>query len=133
MKYNNKIENWVVKNIKSDNWGGWIYKPQDGEQIPWPSPPTDDEMIEDIVSRVEDEGFFRDMVSWLRSEAPRKLRKTVQELHAPLHIGPVDYERLCEMVYKLEFRASEVLERRMMLGTNNKWVRKYLEDFPARS
>lgn len=131
MKNNNKIENWVVNNTNK-NWGKWVYEDKDSnERVPWPSPPTDEEMIEDVLSRVEDKGFFTDMMAWLRSDAPRKLRTTVQELHAPLHIGPVAYDRLCEVVYQLGFRASEVLERRMILGPTNKWVKKYFGDFPG--
>lgn len=133
MKYDNKIENWVVKNTNKDS-GRWTYTAMGSDEVkPWPKPPTDEEMIKDIVSRVEDEGFFRDMVSWLRDDAPRKLRKTLQELQAPMHVGPVAYDRLCEAIYQLGFRASGVLERRMILGPNNKWVEKYFEDFPARS
>lgn len=42
----------------------------------------------------------------------------------------MSYERLCETVHSMGFRASDVLERRMILGPSNKWVRKYFEDFP---
>lgn len=132
MNYNNKIDKWVTNNTDK-NWGKWSYTSKGSKEAkPWPEPPTDEEMIRDILPRVEDEGFFGDLVAWLRMDAPRKLRWTLQELHPPMHTGPISYERLCEVLYQIGFRASEVLERRMMLGPSNQWVRKYLEDFPNR-
>lgn len=120
-------------NNKDKNWGKWTYTAKGSDKaVPWPKPPTDEEMIADILPRTEDEDFFGDMVAWLRRDAPRKLNITLVGLCAPMHTGPVSYERLCEALYQVGFRASEILERRMTLGPSNEWVRKYLEDFPPR-
>ncbi|NBT57628.1 hypothetical protein EBT16_02475 [bacterium] len=94
---------------------------------------TEDSMMEDILSRTEDQGFLRDLVEWLRSEAPKKLKRTLKELVAPMHTGAVTYERLCEVVYQVGFRTSELIERRMILGPSNNWVAEYFKDFPPGS
>lgn len=134
--YNNysKMSTWTYNDYEKDkNWGKWTYTAKGSDKAqPWPKPPTDEEMIADILSRTEDEGFFSDMVAWLRMDAPKKLRWTLQELNPPMHTGPVAYERLCEVLYQVGFRASEMLERRMALGPTNAWVRKYFEDFPPK-
>lgn len=128
-----KMSNWILNNFEKDkNWGKWTYTAKGSDPQPWPSPPSEEEMIKDILSRVEDEGFFNDMVAWLRSDAPRKLRPTLRELCAPMHTGPVAYDRLCEVLCQIGFRASEMLEKRMALGPTNVWVRKYFEEFPPR-
>lgn len=136
MKYYHDYKN-LNKDIK---FGKWTFQPKDSNKsIPVPSPPTDEKMIEMIVGHqyLEEKDFFLDMVEWLRKDAPKKLRTMLQELW-PGNTGKqramadLDYERLCEVVYKMGFRASEILERRMMLGQNNEWTRKYFSDFPPR-
>jgi hypothetical protein len=94
---------------------------------------TEESMMEDILSRTEDQGFFRDLVEWLRRYAPKKLKRTLKELVAPMHTGAVAYERLCEVVYHIGFRTNELLERRMILGPSNRWVVEYFNDFPPGS
>lgn len=124
---------WTYENNKYKNLSTWTYTAKGSDKVQqWPKPPTDEEMIADVLSRTEDKGFFEDMVAWLRMDAPRKIRKNLQELHPPMHTGPVAYDRLCEVLYQVGFRASEVLERRMALGPSNRWVRQYFEDFPPR-
>lgn len=137
-KYN-KIDHyyfadWVSKNIKKDaNWGKWNYTPKGStEQQEWPRPPSEEEMMSDILSRVEDEGFFKDMVVWLKNDAPRKLKQALREMCEPMHAGPVAYDRLCEVLYQIGFRANDVLERRMKLGPANDWVRRYFDEFPPK-
>ena len=118
--------------------GRWMFQPKGGgEPIPVMPPPTDEQMICAIIEHqhLEDKDFFREIVDWLRRDAPRKLRWTLQELwpgDSGLARASADlsYGRLCEVVYKLGFRTSEAIEGRMMLETPNDWVKKYFEDFP---
>ena len=134
----NKITDYFSRDFKNKDWGKWTYSAQGANKsAPWPSPPTDDSIIDGILNHpdLEDRGFFEDVVDWLRRDAPRKLRGTLNDLYPRWtkdSFAGVDlsYERLCEAVYKVGFRASEVLVRRMTLGQSNKWVRKYFEDFP---
>jgi len=90
-------------------------------------------MIEDVMSRTEDRGFFRDMVEWLRKDAPKRLRSILGEFVSPMHTGPVAYDRLCEVLCQIGFRTSELIERRMILGPSNRWVVEYFDDFPPGS
>lgn len=138
MKYDHYDEtNWAKKNV---NFGKWTYHAKDSDKAtPVPSPPTDEQMIEVILEHqyLEEKDFFLDMVEWLRNDAPKKLRTMLRELWPGNTItqratANLDYERLCEVIYKMGFRASEILERRMTLGQNNEWVKKYFEDFPPR-
>lgn len=131
------MSSWSFNN-QDPNWGKWVYQTKgSGDPTEWPSPPKDEQIIGEILehSSLEDRGFFEDMVAWLRKDAPRKLRGMLQDLF-PWTTGlskasaDLSYERLCEVVYRMGFRASEVLERRMVLGPSNKWVKKYFEDFP---
>lgn len=94
---------------------------------------TDESMIEEILGRTDDQGFFKDLVSWLSVDAPKKVRRTLKEFASPMHTGIITYERLCEVVYRIGFRASELIERRMILGPSNQWVAEYFKDFPANS
>ena len=87
-------------------------------------------MIDDIMNRTEDQGFFKDVVDWLSKEAPRILLNTLEQL---CYAGPVTYSRLCEFLYDIGFRTSELIERRMILGPSNKWVVEYFKDFPLGS
>lgn len=124
--YNN-TNDYFSKNI-------WTYTAKGAnETVPWPKPRTESEMVRDVLSRAEDGDFFGDMVTWLEKDAPRKLKSALRDLSAPMHTGEVSYERLCEVLYKIGFRASEVLVRRMTLGPSNEWVRKYFQDFPPAS
>lgn len=137
--YNDNDYNTWPSNIKKENFGHkWIHQPTN---TPIPPATTDEQMIEAISEHqyLEEKDFFLDMVEWLRKDAPKKLRTMLQELWPWPGWGNtitqratvnLDYERLCEVVYKMGFRASERLERRMMLGQNNEWVKKYFADFP---
>jgi hypothetical protein len=97
---------------------------------PLPSP-TEESMIEDIMNRTEDRGFFKDVVDWLDKEAPRRLQSVLKELYS--HVGSVTYDLLCEVLYRIGFRTSELIERRMILGPSNNWVAEYFKDFPPGS
>lgn len=99
----------------------------------FPSAPTEDDMIKDILSRTEHHGFFNDMVDWLRKDAPKKLQTILMGLVSPMHTGLVAYERLCEVLYHIGFRTNELIERRMILGPSNRWVADYFNDFPIGS
>lgn len=128
----NKITDYLSKNINNKDWGKWTYTAKGAnETAPWPNPPTESEMIRDALSRTEDEGFFGDMVAWLKKDAPRRLKSVLRDLCSPM--GTISYERLCASLYNVGFRASERLERRMTLGPSNEWIRKYFEDFPPAS
>ena len=94
------------------------------------SSPTKESMMDDIMNRTEDQGFFKDVVDWLSKEAPRILQNTLEQL---CYAGPVTYNRLCEFLYDIGFRTSELIERRMILGPSNKWVVEYFKDFPLGS
>lgn len=120
---------WEIKN----NYGKWLPDTTTIESQIKPSEPapTLESMIKDIQTRVKDKGFFDDMVEWLRKNAPRKLYNALHELSPPMHMGPVFYERLCEVLYHVGFRASERLERRLILGPVNRWVQEYFKDFSA--
>lgn len=97
----------------------------------FPSAPSEDDMIKDILGRTEEYGFFKDILEWLKKDAPKKLRVILRELVSPIHTGHVTYERLCEVMYHIGFKTSELIERRMILGPSNKWVVEYFNDFPV--
>ena len=119
--------NKTWENIKPDNnYGKWVFE---GNEFADPVPKvTEQSMMEDILLRTEDEGFFRDILDWLQNMAPKKIRRLLNRLSG--EPGKISYESMCESVYQFGFRASEILERRMILGPANKWVRMYFEDFP---
>lgn len=107
----------------------WVH---DQEKIKKTSPPepSEQEMIEKILTGIDDEGFFRDILDWLKKMAPKKVPRFLEELYIPINSGlTCSYDGLCEIVYKLGFKASETLEHRMILGANNKWVQEYFKDF----
>lgn len=83
----------------------------------------------DLLSCAEDRGFAEDILSWLRASAPRKIRFFLSMSSS----AGVTYEFLCMCVYELGFRGSDLIERRMVLGPVNKWVKLYFEDFPLGS
>ena len=89
-----------------------------------------EEFIAKILENNEDPGFFRDILDWLKNMAPKKIYPFVKELYSSSKLGFCSYEKMCELIYRLEFKANELIETRMILGPNNKWVRKYFEDFP---
>lgn len=133
MNYN-KYEEFAKKNI---NFGKWTYHSKDSDEaIPVAPAPTDKEIIDEILQypSLEDNGFFEDVVDWLRKDAPRKLRAFLNGCKTSLRMSCSVpwYETLCEAVFRMGFRASERLEQRMMLGQNNEWVKKYFADFPPR-
>lgn len=129
---NSKRKDWM-SSIKD---GNWLPKNSDGpvkEYVPL----KDEQIIDEIVHHpnLEDRGFFEDMVSWLRKYAPKHLRGTLEHLFPWTNVSSkssadLSYERLCWAVYRTGFKASEILERRMILGPTNMWVKMYFKDFP---
>lgn len=118
------------------NWNKWKYAATEGVAE---VAKTEEETIEEVLRHpnLGDRGFFEEMVSWLRRDAPKKLRVVISNLY-PWSTGlskanaDLSYERLCESVYSMGFRASEMIEKRMILGPSNEWVRKYFADFGPR-
>jgi hypothetical protein len=109
------------------NWEKWVYNAM-GDKEPVMPALTDDRMIESILNHdIEERGFFQEMVAWLRRCALKKLKVALLSI---ITKRDRTYEHLCEVVYKMGFRASDILERRMILGETNEWVRKYFKDFP---
>jgi hypothetical protein len=119
------VLNKFPKDCKYYNYGKWVK----GATHQGSNPYADEAMIEEILPRTEDKGFFKEIVAWLKEWAPKKLRPALFELNG-IKRDPILYEWLCKIVYLMNFRASRNLERRMLLGPSNKWVRKYFEDFP---
>lgn len=119
--------------IKNKSFGKWLPQEPTGPVTEY-VPVTDEQIIGEILDHpnLEDRGFFEDMVAWLRMDAPRRLRGMLEDLFPWKTSADFSYERLCEAVYRMGFRASKILERRMILGTSNEWVRKYFEDFPIK-
>ena len=78
-----------------------------------------------------DVDFLEDVLAWLSSHAPRRLGEFLRDLCYPHHPpNGISHEVLCEAIWKFRFRANGVIERRMILGDANKWVRLYFEEFP---
>lgn len=130
--WNNEWEYWVQKHKEIGDWTVNTSYPSSPKIDKSPFP-TEDVMLLDVFSRTEETGFVEDIMSWLRSCAPRKIVTFLKGLCSPHYTGPVSYESLCEAVYQLGFRASELIERRMVLGSGNKWVKLYFEEFPIGS
>lgn len=84
-------------------------------------------LLEHVLSVCEEGGFLVDVLDHLRRVAPRKVHGFLKRLRFS---GDLGYEFLCSCVYGLEIRMSEVVEKRMVMGSMNKWVRSYFEDFP---
>lgn len=124
----------ITWEFHTENYGKWVREtqatPSEGviEAVYY----TDERMIEDILERTEDKEFFREVVAWLKHDSPKKLRPALQELHG-VRQSPIKYEWMCELIYNLNFRASEKLEHMMILGQTNEWVKKYFGDFPPRN
>jgi len=123
---NDNTCNW--ENLHKDkNYGGWTYSGNKNKK-PFESLPTNDEMKASILSRTDEEGLFSDIIEWLEKMAPRKVRVFLKSLcHSAVRLT---YDDFCEAIYKMGFRASEMLEKRMILGPTNKWVQDYFKDFP---
>jgi hypothetical protein len=128
-------EKWWKNSREYENWK-YIGKHYD--EILSNKTSSSSEMLSDVLSRTEDVGFVEDIVSWLQGCAPRKIYGFLKELTFPMSGGFVSYELLCERVYELGFhelglRANEIIERRMVFGPSNKWVKLYFEEFPLGS
>lgn len=129
------MSSWTYNNFDyNKNFGTWVYDALN--KNPATPAQTDKQIIESILEHpnLEDKGFFEDMVAWLRKDAPKKLGSVLNGLYySGTGLGranaDLSYNNLCKMVYSAGFRASEVLERRMILGPTNEWVKKYFEDF----
>lgn len=123
----------VTWDVFTEDYGKWVWDIQGTPSDDQPAPVhlTDGRMIKDILEKAEDKDFFREIVLWLKQDAPKKLRPALQELHG-IRRNPIKYEWLCELVYNLNFRASEKIEQRMILGQANEWVKKYFQDFPPK-
>ncbi len=134
---------WNMKNVdygiesytKSFEWGvdtanEWGAHPEYSKE----SELLKSETLEaDVRSRFDDDGFIDDILSWLRGNAPRKVYAFLKSLCFPRLSGDIEYVDVCEAVYRMGFRASDVVERRLILGESNAWVRIYFEDFPLES
>ena len=92
-------------------------------------PPLEEEMIEKIISNNEDCGFFQDVLNWLRKVAPKKVAFFIRELYLSRSSDLYSYKKMCELVYKLGFRTTDIIEKRMILGPSNEWVKEYFKDF----
>lgn len=114
----------------SKDFGKWTFVSHNNPPVEVPPPPSNEEMTGRILPHMEDKGMFTDIVDWLRKDAPKKLRSVLNGLDEHRVLPPVPYEYLCRVVYELGFRASDILESRMILGPNNEWVKKYFADFP---
>ena len=99
----------------------WTYSKDDGVDL------SEASLLEHVLSVCEEGGFLGDVLDHLRRVAPRKVHGFLKRLRFS---GDLGYEFLCSCVYGLEIRMSEVVERRMVMGSMNKWVRSYFEDFP---
>jgi hypothetical protein len=135
---NNKSKTWNIlpkydsnTNTWSNSGSGYFEKWIEAESKK--TLPTEQEMIKKILTGVEDVGFFKDILDWLKKMAPKRVPRFLEELYIPLQgDNPglfCSYESLCEIVYKFGFKASETIEKRMILGSNNKWVQEYFRDF----
>jgi hypothetical protein len=93
-----------------------------------PAVMTHEEMISDICDRLDESGFFNDCLNWLSRMAPRKISGFLRSLC--VGNNRVTYLVLCKAVYNMGFKASDMVERRMIIGETNDWVRMYFEDFP---
>ena len=133
--FNNKKDYYCtwINTTKSVSYNKWTYE-KTGEPVS-PSP-TDEQIVEEILQHpdLEDKGFFEEMVAWTRRDAPKKLRGMLSNLYpwrTRLSKANADlsYVMLCKVVYMMGFRASETIEKRMILGPSNEWVRRYFEDF----
>lgn len=120
------IPDWFKKTTVSSNLGTWVYDATNSKNPTL----TDEQIIESILGYegFKEKGFLQDIVAWLRRDAPKKLREALLQMY-PLR--NLTYKHLCEVVYKMGFRASEIIERRMILGETNEWVREYFKDFPV--
>lgn len=110
---------------KFNNKYNWCYSKNDK---PFSSLPTNEQMVLDVISRTDSEGFFRDVLEWLRVAAPRKVRVFLKRL-CPAGRCKVTHNDLCEAVCYFGFRANKVIENRMILGPDNEWTRMYFKDF----
>jgi hypothetical protein len=118
------------ENLQKDkDYSKWTFEGKKNSS-PFGDLPTNEEMTEAILDRVDDEGFFRDCLEWLRKIAPRKIRMFLKRLSPSPNHRRVTYDDLCDAVHQMGFRASEILERRMILGPTNKSVQEYFDDFP---
>lgn len=127
----NNIKNKYTYETKTYNnyyFGKWMKN----IELELPQPKIlEEEMIKEILSKVEDKGFFNDILNWLRQMAPKKIDYFLNQMYFPIKSGLCfSYESMCKIVYQLGFRANEIIERRMILGDNNEWVQKYFKDFP---
>jgi hypothetical protein len=123
----------ITWEYQTQDYGKWVRDSQAVVNKSYPEPVyvTDEAMIDEVLERTEDKDFLREIVAWLKHDAPKKLRPALSEIHG-IRQKPIKYEWLCELVYNLNFRASERIEHRMILGQTNEWTRKYFKDFPPR-
>lgn len=128
---NNKItweyKNYNTKTFSTNDFSKWVKNYEFDKSLP-----SEQELIELITSNVEDVGFFKDILDWLRKTAPRKIMFFLRELYlcrSATKVGLHSYEKMCELIYKMGFRTSETVENRMILGPKNKWVQEYFKDF----
>ena len=127
--WENSSESW--ENLSaSKNFGKWTLISNE-----YPPLPSEGELIEKLLPHMEDRGMFKDIVSWLWKDAPKKLRRVLNELDTLRGFGGplVTYFSLCRVVYELGFRANEFVENRMIFGPGNDWAKMYFAEFPPGS
>lgn len=127
--------NWNDFNWKCNKKNSYIYSKKNlgkngSISQSFGSLPTNEEMKANILSRTDEVGFMDDILEWLAQMAPRKIRTFLKSLCPSNVHGIITYDDLCEAVYKLGFRTSETIERRMVIGSANEWAQLYFEDFP---
>ena len=135
------MKNTYTFNPDNSNWENASKSKDFVEKWTFENHPSNEEMIKILLPHMEDKGMFEDIVEWLRKDAPKKLRGVLNGLRTERGRAVLSgtdrrqvlYEYLCRVVYELDFRVNEVVEGRMILGTNNQWVKKYFEDFPLRT
>ena len=129
---NKNNSNWTWENKDYASWiktsSSWIKNNSNKyDEYDVPAVMTDKEMMSDISDRLDEPGFLDDCLGWLAEMAPRKISAFLRSLGK----NRVNHAALCKAVYDMGFRASEVVERRLILGETNDWVRMYFEDFPS--
>lgn len=125
---NNKItweyKNYNTKTFSTNDFSKWVKNYEFNKSLP-----SEEELIECVAPNIEDVGFFKDILDWLRKTAPRKIMFFLRELYLHKPSKMHSYEKMCELIYKMGFRTSEIVENRMILGPKNKWVQEYFKDF----
>lgn len=126
-------DNWTWENKDYASWlksSSWIKNSNKYEEYDMPAVMSDKEIMSDISDRLDEPGFFDDCLNWLADMAPRKIGGFLRFLY--VGNNRITHSVLCKAVYNMGFKASDIIERRMILGETNEWVSMYFKDFPTR-